>query len=123
MVVSGTGGNNGTFVQSDFSNWLFNNVGISLDFSQDLIGQGGWGTPSCGFQSGGPCDFNLFSGVGPNGTFYFQLTSGPDSFVLTKFAPAEVPGPMPVVGAVAAFGWSRRLRKRIAAPLSTPPQA
>jgi len=27
------------------------------------------------------------------------------------------------MGAAAALGWSRRLRKRIAAPLSTPPQA
>ena len=120
VVVSGTGGNNGTFVQSDFDSWVFNNNGISFDFSQDLIGQGGWGTPSCGFQ----CDFNLFSGVGPNASSNFKLTSGPDSFVLSRFAPgAPVPGPMPVVGAVAAFGWSRRLRKRIANRLITPPQA
>jgi hypothetical protein len=34
-----------------------------------------------------------------------------------------VPGPLPLFGAAAAFGWSRRLRKRIAAPLITPPQA
>jgi len=37
--------------------------------------------------------------------------------------PAAVPGPLPLLGAGAAFGWSRRLRKRIAAPLSTTPQA
>ena len=36
---------------------------------------------------------------------------------------APVPGPLPLLGAGAAFGWSRRLRKRIAAPLITPPQA
>ena len=36
---------------------------------------------------------------------------------------ASVPGPLPLIGAGAAFGWSRRLRKRIAAPLITPPQA
>jgi hypothetical protein len=35
---------------------------------------------------------------------------------------AAVPGPLPLFGAAAAFGWSRRLRKRIATPLSTPPQ-
>ena len=35
---------------------------------------------------------------------------------------AAVPGPLPLFGAAAAFGWSRRLRKRIAAPLITPPQ-
>ena len=123
VVVSGTGGDNGSFVQTDFDYLAFNNNGISFDFSQDLVGQGGWGTPSCGFQISGPCDFNLFLGVGPSGTSYFQLASDPDSFVLSEFAPAEVPGPMPVVGAVAAFGWSRRLRKRISSPLSTQPQA
>ena len=37
--------------------------------------------------------------------------------------PAQVPSPLPLFGAAAAFGWSRRLRKRIAAPLITPPQA
>ena len=36
---------------------------------------------------------------------------------------AAVPGPLPLLGAGVAFGWSRRLRKRIAAPLITPPQA
>jgi len=36
---------------------------------------------------------------------------------------AAAPGPLPVFGAAVAFGWSRRLRKRIAAPLITPPQA
>ncbi len=36
---------------------------------------------------------------------------------------AAVPGPLPLLGAGAAFGWSRKLRKRIAAPLITPPQA
>ncbi|MCP9860405.1 hypothetical protein KBZ33_15705 [Cyanobium sp. Cruz-8D1] len=35
---------------------------------------------------------------------------------------ASVPGPLPLLGAGAAFGWSRKLRKRIAAPLITPPQ-
>ena len=36
---------------------------------------------------------------------------------------SSVPGPLPLLGAGAAFGWSRRLRKRIATPLITPPQA
>lgn len=35
---------------------------------------------------------------------------------------APVPGPLPLLGAGAAFGWSRRLRQRIAQPLATPPQ-
>jgi MYXO-CTERM domain-containing protein len=36
---------------------------------------------------------------------------------------ASVPGPLPLLGVGAAFGWSRRLRKRIVTPLITPPQA
>ena len=36
---------------------------------------------------------------------------------------SSVPGPLPLLGAGAAFGWSRRLRKRIATPMITPPQA
>ena len=36
---------------------------------------------------------------------------------------ANVPGPLPLLGAGTAFGWSRRLRKRISTPLSNPPQA
>lgn len=37
--------------------------------------------------------------------------------------PAEVPGPLPLFGAAAAYGWSRRILRRITAPVSTPPQA
>lgn len=37
--------------------------------------------------------------------------------------PSAVPGPLPLLGAAAAFGWSRRLRKRIATPSITPPWA
>ena len=36
---------------------------------------------------------------------------------------ASTPAPLPLLGVGAAFGWSRRLRKRITAPLITPPQA
>ncbi len=39
------------------------------------------------------------------------------------FVGQEVPGPLPLLGAGAAFGWSRRLRRRISTPWITPPQA
>ena len=38
-----------------------------------------------------------------------------DDLVLGQAAPASVPGPLPLMGAATAFGFSRRLRSRIAA--------
>ena len=38
-------------------------------------------------------------------------------------APSSVPGPLPLLGAGAAWGWTRRLRQRIATPGITPPRA
>jgi hypothetical protein len=63
-----------------------------------------------------------FTTTGLIGTWTINGTS--ESIQVILGAPAAaVPGPLPLFGAAAAFGWSRRLRKRIAAPLSTPPQA
>jgi len=60
-------------------------------------------------------------------TFGFRLTSldatnGPGSVSITNFTapgdphhdddPVSAPGPLPILGATAAFGWSRRLRRR-----------
>jgi hypothetical protein len=64
------------------------------------------------------------------GTWTLQPADGTDPYtandtinLIAGSSSAAVPGPLPLLGAGAAFGWSRRLRKRIAAPLSTPPQA
>ena len=62
-----------------------------------------------------------FTTTGLIGTWTIDGTS--ESIQVFLGPPAAVPGPLPLVGAAAAFGFSRRLRKRIAAPLSTPPQA
>ncbi len=63
-----------------------------------------------------------FTTTGLIGTWTLNGTS--ESIQVILGAPtAAVPGPLPLLGAGAAFGWSRRLRRRIAAPLSTPPQA
>jgi hypothetical protein len=32
-------------------------------------------------------------------------------------APSQVPAPLPVMGALSAWGWSRRLRRRIPSPV------
>ena len=62
-----------------------------------------------------------FTTTGLIGTWTINGTS--ESIQVFIGPPAtSVPGPLSLLGAGAAFGWSRRLRKRIAAPLSTPPQ-
>lgn len=53
-------------------------------------------------------------------TFDFLLRgsssgSEPATLTITNFNAPPVPGPLPVLGAAAAFGWSRRLRRRVAA--------
>ena len=61
-------------------------------------------------------------------TFGFRMITfsdqqGPGRATITNFsAPtASVPGPLPLFGAGAAYGWSRRLRRRIAgSPVSQP---
>ena len=63
-----------------------------------------------------------FTTTGPIGTWTLSGTS--ESIQVILGAPtADTPGPLPLLGAGAAFGWSRRLRKRIPTPLITPPQA
>ncbi len=66
-----------------------------------------------------------FTTTGLIGTWTLGGTSDTIQVFLGPPSPsgAAVPGPLPLLGAGAAFSWSRRLRKRIAAPLSTPPQA
>lgn len=65
-----------------------------------------------------------FTTTGLIGTWTLGGTSDTIQVFLGPPSPsgAAVPGPLPLLGAGAAFGWSRRLRKRIATPLITPPQ-
>jgi len=74
-----------------------------------------------------------FTTTGLLGTWTLQPKDGSDPYtandtiqVVIGAPPSPstaVPGPLPLFGAAAAFGRSRRLRKRIATPLITPPQA
>lgn len=70
----------------------------------------------------GSVTFSVLTG----GVFGFRQNStdsccGRASTTISNFngpiaaAPVSVPGPLPLLGAVAAFGWSRQLRKRIRA--------
>jgi hypothetical protein len=63
-----------------------------------------------------------FTTTGLIGTWALTGTSETIQLILGP-PTAAAPGPLPLLGVGAAFGWSRRLRKRIAVPLSTPPQA
>ncbi|WP_411875248.1 hypothetical protein [Vulcanococcus limneticus] len=65
-----------------------------------------------------------FTTTGLIGTWTLNGTSESIQVILgAPFPSTAVPGPLPLLGAGAAFGWSRRLRKRISSPLSTQPQA
>lgn len=66
------------------------------------------------------------SGLQSSGTWRLKIsdnepadvgTLGSWSLNLQGSSPASVPGPLPLLGAGAAFGWSRRLRKRSRAAL------
>ena len=61
-----------------------------------------------------------FTTTGLVGTWTINGTS---ESINVYIGPTPTPSPLPLFGAGAAFGWSRRLRKRISSPLSTPPQA
>lgn len=72
----------------------------------------------------GSAAFNVVAGD----VFGFRQNTGDSLFgrastTISKFNAPPVPGPLSLLGAGAAFGWSRRLRHRIAQPLATPPQA
>ncbi|MEI8252040.1 MAG: hypothetical protein WCF98_12800 [Synechococcus sp. ELA057] len=69
---------------------------------------------------------NFFGWLDDSGTPFTSLVIEPgvgipvtyatvDDLVLGQAAPASVPGPLPLIGAATAFGFSRRLRSRIAA--------
>jgi hypothetical protein len=49
--------------------------------------------------------------------------TGFSTFAILKIEADPVPGPLPVLGASAAFGWSRRLRRRLKSAASQPCRA
>jgi len=57
-------------------------------------------------------DLSLAQIFGTGGASIFTYTSGSEQIILRK-DPTQVPGPLPLLGAAAAFGYSRKLRNRI----------
>jgi hypothetical protein len=65
---------------------------------------------------GGPAGFLGVIGSVPFSSVTFgNATTTVDGFAIDQAYLAPVPGPLPFLGASAAFGWSRRLRRRLAA--------
>lgn len=89
----------------NFAHELGHNFGIdNIDVAQNLMGSGGVrAIPSS------------VADINPDGAKLDQLTADQITTLRRSrfvFA-ADVPAPLPVVGAAAAFGWSRRLRRRL----------
>jgi hypothetical protein len=114
----GTVGVRGWFVRSSLDN-----------FATDLYSNE---TPNGTAKVLQPASISLsgFTGLTSQTDFRFYIYTGTtgryvdlNNISFSGPASTNVPGPLPLFGAAAAFGVSRRLRKRIAAPLITPPQA
>jgi hypothetical protein len=86
---------------SIFSEAIFNDKTLALDFGITTTGLFGTWT----LQSNGS------DGYTANDTINLYVNAPP------------TPGPLPLLGAGAAFAWSRKLRKRIGSAAITPPQA
>jgi len=108
-----------------FSEVTINTGGVSLSAStpyvlffstigetQTASGSTNWGLISSDVYSGG--DF-VFSNDSSSFTSPWDTFSGEDLAFKVNTAPAtsSVPGPLPILGLAAAFGFSRKLRKRI----------
>jgi hypothetical protein len=113
ITILGATSGNGTFGLADFTGWIWDTSGATLDLGAELVGQGGWGQGFVG-------DFNLF-GTGspaPSGFAPFTLrTDGSvfgDQMLLTSFAPASVPEPSRMLlGALGVMGMVLRRRRSV----------
>jgi len=121
----------GTFAQMVFQDDLSGQTpGTTVTWNfQDSFSSPVSGTSlvSGNYRSSEP--FSIFNGENPNGTWrltYEDTVPGAPlslngwSISVTDETgpgpgPADVPGPLPLAGLAAAFGWSRLLRKRIRA--------
>lgn len=61
-----------------------------------------------------PNPFNAYDPTVPNCTSFACIFASADNVILGKRLPSStaVPGPLPIFGAAAAYGWSRKLRRR-----------
>lgn len=103
----------------------FSGVGTQLYGSSALFGITSGYAPGTPITSLSTFNSKTLAGIGFTttgllGTWTLQPKDGSDPYtandtiqvVIGAPPPASVPGPLPLLGAGAAFGWSRRLRKR-----------
>jgi hypothetical protein len=122
LTVTGTlgGAGDGSYTEADFGSYYFA-ANSPLDYSKQLIGQ--TMANGCTFGSfsacyGGPSgDFNLFAATqtntqlptnaaAPNGTFYFQLTTGNgENLGVTSIAPTVSATPEPATWGMMLVGF------------------
>jgi hypothetical protein len=113
----GTSGVRGWFVRSSLDNFvsdLYSNEtpnGTAKGLQPVTIGLSGFTSLTT------PTNFRFYSYTESNGRYvdFSNISFG-------SSGPASVPGPVPLIGAGVAFGWSRNLRKRIRATAMTAPQ-
>jgi subtilisin-like proprotein convertase family protein len=122
----------------NFTNTLFTDAAITritsggAPFTGSYLPEGSLATSSGGV-TGTITSFAGFQGLDPNGTWSlsvydaFSVDTGTllssTSLTITDNggSSAEVPGPLPILGVAAAFGASRRLRRRLHRSISTAP--
>jgi hypothetical protein len=95
-------------------NGAFTQLTTNLDLNQS-------GSGSFSVLAGDVFGFRQNSVDSANGRAFTTISNfnGP----LAASGPASVPGPLPLLGAGAAFGWSRQLRKRIGTSGGVRPEA
>ena len=108
---------------SKFSNYVFGSgidvfggqvTGASVFFNNSFDG-----TQSLFLGNVGIFRSELSSYSATDSVPYFNRDPDPtpsNTLLFTPVSPASVPGPLPLFGAAAAFGWSRRLRRRNKSP-------
>lgn len=124
--IPGPGPGTGKFTKADYIGLDWNNDAgtVSFDFTEQLIGQNGWGT-TCTAPYQGVCSFGLKrdpNGANAMNALYgvvgfdiYTLLDQPQYGRLNSFAPSAVsavPGPLPIAGLAALLPFSRRLRRR-----------
>ncbi len=90
---------------------------LAAEFATKLNSQLGNPGPNFGYEFAGFSGINAYSFI--NSTLYaFEQTTEDtrdwaQATLVPSSPPSSVPGPLPALGAAAAFGFSRKLRKRI----------